>query len=96
MPIRSNLSFKSEFPTCSICNEPVELETTKSNEIGEPIHEECYALELSLGKATRPPPEARRSSHLPRFLLGGSHRLHRNGISVGCAHNFGLLPSQLI
>jgi hypothetical protein len=37
----------------------VELETTKSNEIGEPIHEECYALELSLGKATRPPPEAR-------------------------------------
>jgi hypothetical protein len=50
MPIRSNLSFKSEFPTCSICNEPVELETTKSNEIGEPIHEECYALELSLGK----------------------------------------------
>jgi len=33
---------------------------------------------------------------LPRFLLGGSHRLHRNGISVGCARNFGLLPSQLI
>jgi hypothetical protein len=30
-----------------------------------------------------------------RFLLGGSHRLHRNGISVGCARDFGLLPSQL-
>jgi hypothetical protein len=59
MPLRSNLAFKSEFPTCSICNEPVELETTKSNEIGEPMHEECYALEISLGKATRPPPEAR-------------------------------------
>src|SRR6266404_4379418 len=30
-----------------------------------------------------------------RLLLGGSHRLHRNGISVGCARDFGLLPSQL-
>src|ERR1700730_19374164 len=32
---------------------------------------------------------------LPPLLLGGSHRLHRNGISVGCARDFGLLPSQL-
>ena len=32
---------------------------------------------------------------IPRLLLGGSHRLHRNGISVGCARDFGLLPSQL-
>src|ERR1035438_5430309 len=31
-----------------------------------------------------------------RPLLGGSHRLHRNGISGGCARNFGLLPSQLV
>src|SRR5712672_1968903 len=32
---------------------------------------------------------------IPRLLLGGNHRLHRNGISVGCARDFGLLPSQL-
>src|ERR1700736_4484028 len=32
---------------------------------------------------------------IPPLLLGGSHRLHRNGISVGCARDFGLLPSQL-
>src|ERR1700730_3103484 len=32
---------------------------------------------------------------LPRLLLGGSHRLHRNGNSIGCARDFGLLPSQL-
>jgi hypothetical protein len=44
MPIHSNLAFKSEFPICSICNEPVEAETTKLNEIGEPVHEECYEL----------------------------------------------------
>src|ERR1017187_5029753 len=30
------------------------------------------------------------------LLLSGSHRLHRNSISVGCARNFGLLPSQLV
>ncbi len=66
MPLRSNLAFKSEFPTCSICNEPVELETTKSNEIGEPIHEECYALEISLGEATRPLPETREED--PRWI----------------------------
>src|ERR1035438_3787575 len=30
------------------------------------------------------------------LLLSGCHRLHRNSISVGCARNFGLLPSQLV
>ena len=58
MPIRSNLAFKSEFPTCSICNEPVELETTRVNEIGEPVHEECYAIKLNLEKATTIPSKA--------------------------------------
>src|SRR5450756_2028488 len=33
---------------------------------------------------------------IPRLLLGGSHRLHRNGISCCCARNFGLFPSQLV
>jgi hypothetical protein len=58
MPIRSNLAFKSEFPTCSICNEPVELETTRVNQIGEPVHEECYAIKLNLEKATTIPSKA--------------------------------------
>jgi hypothetical protein len=58
MPIRSNLAFKSEFPTCSICNESVELETTRVNEIGEPVHEECYAIKLNLKKATTIPSKA--------------------------------------
>ena len=31
-----------------------------------------------------------------RPLLGGSHRLHRNGISVGCARDFGFVPCQLV
>jgi hypothetical protein len=29
-----------------------------------------------------------------RFLLGGgTYRLHRNGVSIGCAINLGLFPS---
>jgi len=34
------------FPTCSLCNEPVELETSKTDEDGKAVHEECYALKL--------------------------------------------------
>src|ERR1039458_1737388 len=33
---------------------------------------------------------------IPSFLLGGGYGLHWSGISVGCASNFGLLPSQLV
>jgi uncharacterized protein with PIN domain len=73
MPIRSNLAFKSEFPTCSICNESVELETIRVNEIGEPVHEECYLQEISLKKTIEPPPETmhddRRDNSLPRAIV---------------------------
>jgi hypothetical protein len=73
MPIRSNLAFKSEFPTCSICNESVELETIRVNEIGEPVHEECYLQEISLKKAIEPPSETvnddRIDNSLPRAII---------------------------
>jgi hypothetical protein len=32
---------------CFICNEPVSLETTKTDEAGNAVHEECYVLRLS-------------------------------------------------
>jgi uncharacterized protein with PIN domain len=48
MPMRSNLAAQSAFPICSVCNEPIELRTTKLNETGEPIHEECYVLDHRL------------------------------------------------
>ena len=44
MPIRSNLAARRAFPICSICNEPIELRSTKLNEAAEPVHEECYVL----------------------------------------------------
>jgi hypothetical protein len=52
MPIRSNLAFQATFPICSVCSEPVELDTAKVNEVGNPIHEECYVVKDSLRKAT--------------------------------------------
>ena len=29
---------------CSICHKPVALETAKTDEVGEAVHEECYIL----------------------------------------------------
>ncbi len=37
--------------TCTICHQPVELETSKTDECGHAIHEECYVQIL-----TRKPP----------------------------------------
>ena len=31
---------------CPICNEPVSLETSKTDEDGQAIHEECYASKV--------------------------------------------------
>jgi hypothetical protein len=36
----------------------VELETTRVNEIGESVHEECYTIKLNLKKATTIPSKA--------------------------------------
>jgi hypothetical protein len=52
MPIRSNLAFKTRFPICSVCNEPVELDTAKVDEVGNAIHEECFVANISIRKAT--------------------------------------------
>jgi len=31
---------------CSLCNEPVELRTAKTDEDGKAVHEECYTLKM--------------------------------------------------
>jgi hypothetical protein len=68
MPNRPTLSF----PICPLCNEPVELETTKTNEDEEAIHEECYVNSLTAPKSNRPKPRA--AENLPRFFNARSHR----------------------
>ena len=54
MPNRPTLSF----PICPLCNEPVELETTKTNEDEEAVHEECDVISLTAHKSNRPKPRA--------------------------------------
>jgi hypothetical protein len=58
MPRHSNVARRSRSFPCSVCNEFVELETAKIDEIGNPVHEECYVQKVSLKKSIRPPPEA--------------------------------------
>jgi hypothetical protein len=33
---------------CSICQKPVTLETAKTDEVGQAVHEECYLLMLGI------------------------------------------------
>ena len=40
--------------TCAICKKPVDLKTTKTNDRGKAVHEECYVLRQALKDATRP------------------------------------------
>ena len=44
-------------PKCSICNEPAELKTSKTDENGRAVHEDCYVRRMRLKEIT-PPPKA--------------------------------------
>jgi hypothetical protein len=39
-------------PICGICGTPVKLETTKTDEYGRAVHEQCYILKVKLHRAT--------------------------------------------
>ena len=54
MPIHSHLASRPKFLACSLCNEEVELETTKIDESGRPVHEECYVRGVCAQTAARP------------------------------------------
>jgi hypothetical protein len=34
-------------PLCSICRQPIDLETAKTDADGQPVHEECYVRTIS-------------------------------------------------
>jgi len=42
-------------PVCPICEKPVDLETSKTDEHGHAIHEECYLLKLQMKQPGSPP-----------------------------------------
>jgi recombinational DNA repair protein (RecF pathway) len=53
-----DIFLRPNFFSCTICGESVELETTKIDEGGKPVHEECYLRQVSLKWSIRPPPTA--------------------------------------
>jgi anti-sigma regulatory factor (Ser/Thr protein kinase) len=46
MTVLSIPSDTQRLPDCGICNNPVLLETTKTDENGQAVHEECYVLKV--------------------------------------------------
>ena len=48
MPKTPQFAAKTRLPLCSLCNEPVELETSKTDENGNAIHEECYVVKVDV------------------------------------------------
>ncbi len=65
--------YPKRFPTCPLCNEPVELETTKTNEDGEAVHEECYVLAVQADRQSPSglstmPRKSEIKAHSPRVL----------------------------
>lgn len=44
---------KSSPLLCRICGEPVSVETSKTDDGGQAIHEDCYALKLKLEQASK-------------------------------------------
>jgi hypothetical protein len=39
---------------CSICNQPLDLETAKVDDKGKPVHAECYVLSVALKPPSQP------------------------------------------
>jgi hypothetical protein len=44
-------------PVCSICQQPIQLETSKTDEKGKPIHEDCYVQRLLASLQDPPNPQ---------------------------------------
>lgn len=42
-------------PICSICKKPVQLETSKTDEDGMAVHEDCYVSKVALGESPNSP-----------------------------------------
>lgn len=40
--------------TCSICKKPVDLKTSKTDDEGKAVHEDCYSLKLKKALEGKP------------------------------------------
>jgi hypothetical protein len=44
-------------PLCPICNKPIALETSKTDENGRAVHEDCYIKRLLASQSDPPSPQ---------------------------------------
>jgi len=67
-------------PLCFICNNPVELEISKTDENGHAVHERCYLLRLRQRQATTEPNTSRQCEGLKSYreFSGISFRARRS------------------
>jgi len=54
MPTFLRFIQKLRLPKCSICNGPVEPRTSKTDENGNAVHEDCYVRRMRLKEITPP------------------------------------------
>jgi hypothetical protein len=59
-------------PICDICHKPVKLETSKTNEVGKAVHENCYLLSVSSKKAYESALKRSGNNADPIWLLGAA------------------------
>jgi hypothetical protein len=54
MPDAPNVREPSDlaWPICGIRGQPAKVETTKTDEYGRAVHEQCYLLKVKLHRAT--------------------------------------------
>ena len=50
-------------PICSLCDEPVQIETAKTDENGDAVHEDCYVVKMR-SKRSRPRHALRFPQHI--------------------------------
>lgn len=44
---------------CQLCRKPVSLERARINEMGKPVHEECYLQAIRANKPEQPLPRSK-------------------------------------
>jgi hypothetical protein len=53
--------FSERLPLCPLCNEPVELENSITDEAGKAVHEDCYLQALKAAPAPNAPKKIART-----------------------------------
>jgi hypothetical protein len=47
--------YEGRIPRCIICRQPVNVEQCKTDQLGRPVHENCYVSPLAIAEAAKEP-----------------------------------------